>query len=96
MPKIQVQDVQTGQVLFECELDESEKAYHFAGEMEEMGLDIKVVNPTLSETLTTSLGLSNEQVRGYEASMEQEMEDHDGSCCVENSVKKTIHSNLRP
>ncbi len=92
MPKIQVKDVQTDQVLFECALSESEKAYHFAAEMEEMGLDIKVVNPTLSETLTTSLGLNQEEVAAYEASMEQEMDEHAGSCCFEDAdEKKTVH-----
>ena len=85
MPKIQVIDVETRQVLFECEIADSEKAYEYAAEMEEMGLDVSVINPTLSETLTTSLGLSKEEVQKYEASMEQEMEDHDGGCCVEHT-----------
>jgi hypothetical protein len=83
--KIQVLDVHTGQSLFECPLTESEKAYAFAAQMEEMGLDVEVKNPTLSQTLTASLGLSQTEVAEYEKSMEEEMEHHEGSCCFEEN-----------
>src|SRR3989344_5579237 len=79
-PKILVRDVQTQQVLFECAITESEKAWQFAAEMEEMGLDIEVISPTLSETLSNSLGLTNEELQAYKESMEEEMENHAGSC----------------
>lgn len=92
MPKIKVIDQGTEQVLFECEIKDAEKAYQYAAQMEELGLDVKVINPSLSETLTTSLGLSKEEVAAYEASMEQELEDHDGSCCAElHDPNKTVH-----
>lgn len=90
-PKVQVLDVQTEQVLFECELDQSEKAYMFAAEMEEMGLDIKVVEPTLGDTLANSLGVSREQQAEYKADLEHEMESHEGSCCATIKDDKTIH-----
>lgn len=86
--KIRVVDTDTRQVLFECRIDESDKAYQFAASMEEMGLSVDVINPTLSETLTDSLGLSNEERRKYEASLEEEIEHHDGSCCFEDPDKK--------
>ena len=89
--KIKVLDVQSGQILFECSLDEEEKAYRFAAEMEGMGLDIKVVNPTLAQTLTTSLGLSSTEVAAYEASMQEEIEEHDGSCCFKDEPDKKVH-----
>jgi tRNA A-37 threonylcarbamoyl transferase component Bud32 len=89
--KIVVRDVHTKQVLFECLVDESEKAYQFAAEMEELGLDIEVLSPTLSETLSNSLGLSKEALQQYKKSMEEEMEAHEGSCCFEDSKDKTIH-----
>lgn len=92
MPKIQVLDIQTEQVLFECEIDQAEKAYAFAAEMEEMGLDIKVVNPTLADTLSSSLGLTGRALADYRESVEDEMEDHDGSCCVaKDDSDKTVH-----
>lgn len=90
-PKIKVRDVVTKQVLFECEVTESEKAYQFAAEMEEMGLDIEVVAPTLGETLSSSLGLSQEQQEAYKQSLEEEMEEHDGSCCFTDDEDKIIH-----
>ncbi len=88
IPKIRVVDTDTRQVLFECAIDDSDKAYQFAAGMEEMGLSIEVLHPTLSETLTQSLGLSNEDRRKYEASLEQEIEEHDGGCCFEDPDKK--------
>lgn len=92
MPKIKVIDVTTEQVLFECALKESEKAYVYAAQMEEMGLDVKVVDPTLSQTLTSALGLSNEEKAAYEKSMDEEIEEHEGSCCFEkNDPNKSIH-----
>lgn len=89
-PKILVRDVQTQQVLFECAITESEKAWQFAAEMEEMGLDIEVISPTLSETLSNSLGLTNEELQAYKESMEEEMENHAGSCCFTSEDDKII------
>ncbi len=89
-PKILVRDVQTQQVLFECTITESEKAWQFAAEMEEMGLDIEVISPTLSETLSNSLGLTQEELQAYKESMEEEMENHAGSCCFTNDDDKII------
>jgi hypothetical protein len=89
--KILVRDVETKQVLFECDLIESEKAWQFAAEMEEMGLDIEVITPTLSETLSESLGLTRAEKEAYQESMEEEMEAHDGSCCFTDPDDKIIH-----
>jgi hypothetical protein len=89
--KILVRDVQTKQVLFEGDLADSERAYQFAAEMEEMGLDIEVVSPTLGETLSSSLGLTREEQAAYKNSLEEEMESHEGSCCFEDSDKKIVH-----
>jgi hypothetical protein len=91
MPKVKVIDQQTEQVLFECSIKDSEKAYQFAAEMEEMGLDVKVISPTLNETLSSSLGLTRDQVQTYNESIEEEMNGHDGSCCFTDDEKKTIH-----
>ena len=88
--KIRVIDIQTEQTLFECDLHESEKAYQFAAEMEEMGLDIKVISPTLGETLSNSLGLSREQQQEYAESMEEEIHSHEGSCCFKDDEKSKI------
>jgi len=90
--KIRVLDRITQQVLFECSVNEHEKAYEYAAQMEEMGLDIVINHPTLSETLSDSLGLSNEARAEYQRSMEEELEEHEGSCCFKNDDEKgSIH-----
>lgn len=89
--KILVRDVQTKQTLLECDLSQSEKAYKFAAEMEKMGLDVEVISPTLSDTLSTSLGLTQDQIREYKKSLDEEMEGHDGSCCFEDTKPKNVH-----
>jgi hypothetical protein len=81
MPKILVIDQQSGQTLFECTIHESEKAYQFAAQMEEIGLDLKVIVPTLSSMLSSSLGLTRDEQTAYENSLEEEIEHHQGSCC---------------
>lgn len=92
MPKIRVLDQQTGQILFECSISESEKAYLFAAQMEEMGLGIRLEVPTLTDTLFQSLGLSPQQVEAYKKSMDEEIEQHEGSCCFEdNDPNKTLN-----
>lgn len=90
LPMIRVIDIGTDQVLMEVPLEEAEKAYAFIAEMEEMGLDLKIENPTLADTLSQSLGLSPKQAADYKESMDHEIEDHDGSCCFtdEESEKK--------
>jgi hypothetical protein len=90
--KIVVRDRQSSQVLYECSLGQAEKAYNYAAEMEKLGLDVEVISPTLSETLSSSLGLSQQQLQEYKQSVEDEMESHDGSCCFEeDNSKKSVH-----
>lgn len=92
LPTIRVIDVGTNQVLMEVPLEEAEKAYAFIAEMEEMGLDLKIENPTLADTLSQSLGLTPQQVAEYKESMDHEIEDHDGSCCFKDEeTEKKIH-----
>lgn len=79
---IQVIDTQSEQVLFECPISESEKAYEYAAKMDQMGLDIHIKAPSITETLSNSLGVSPEQARQMEDSAHDEIADHDGSCCV--------------
>lgn len=91
---IRVIDIGTDQVLKEVPLEEAEKAYAFIAEMEEMGLDLKIENPTLADTLSQSLGLGPKEIADYKESMEQELDDHDGisnSCCFEDSSDKKVH-----
>lgn len=85
-PKILVRDVLTEQVLYSTALEDAEKAYAYAAHLEELGLDVAVIHPTLSETLTSSLGLSKEETSEYMKSMDEEIEAHEGSCCFEEKL----------
>lgn len=73
----------TNEVLFETELNNISKAYEYASSMEQLGIDIKVVSPTLTETLVNSLGLNLDDQQKYSQSVKDELHDHDGSCCSE-------------
>lgn len=85
-PKIQVIDRETKQVLLECSLEESDRAYQFAAQMENLGIGIELIQPTLSETLASALGKSDDEFTQYAESMDQEIEAHEGSCCFEDQT----------
>lgn len=89
--KILVRDTQTQQVLYSCDLQDSEKAWKYAAEMEEMGLDVEIITPTLGETLSHSLGLSQQDLQTYRESMEEEIDSHEGSCCFKDEEDKLKH-----
>jgi len=83
--KIQVLEQNSGSILQEFDLDQMDQAYALASSLEEMGLDIQILNPTLSDTLSHSLGLSEEEIQAYKDSLIEEIEEHEGdyggSCC---------------
>jgi hypothetical protein len=79
---VKVVEKETQQLLFECPIDQQEKAYQYAGQMEEMGLDVEIQAPTIHETLSSSLGQDEESVQQLKQSIQEELEDHDSSCCV--------------
>lgn len=80
--KVKVIDIQSEETLFECPVEDMDWAYQRASEYEDMGIDVKVIAPTVTQTLTNSLGMSADEEEDYQQSVVAEMEDHDGSCCV--------------
>lgn len=80
--KVKVIAIETKEVLLEVAIEEIAKAYQFAAQMEEMGIEVKLDAPTLADTLSDSLGLSADNRHKLEISMEEELEDHEGSCCA--------------
>lgn len=80
--RVLVVDELTNEALYECDIEELELAYQRAGELEQMGLVVKVVAPSITQTLTQSLGLSFDEEEEYQNSVTAELEDHDGSCCA--------------
>ncbi len=83
MSQARVIEVTSEEILFSCEMSEIDKAYDYAKEMEDLGLEVKVISPNVNETLAQSLGATEQEWQDYKQSMEQEMDDHDG-CCVES------------
>lgn len=80
---VQVIDESSQQVLFECDVAHAEKAFEYAAKMEQMGLEVRIVSPTITETLCDSLGIELDKRADYEQSVFDEIADHDGSCCAE-------------
>jgi hypothetical protein len=89
--KVQVIDTSTDEVLFECDIADTDQAYDFAAKMEGLGITIDVIVPTITQTLCDSLGISFEEQEAYEDSVFEELNDHDGSCCatpIDNDADK--------
>jgi hypothetical protein len=75
--KVKVIEQSSQEVLFECEIHEMERAYNYAEQMEEIGLDVKIEAPSAPETLARSLGSSEETISSLKAEIQKEIEDHD-------------------
>ena len=87
--KIKVIETKTQSILFETSLEEEQKAYEHAAQMEEMGLEVKIVRDTIIESFQNSLGLSQKQLKEHQESVQEELHDHDGqeeSCCFKSST----------
>lgn len=88
--KVQVISIDSNEVLFSCEVAEEEKAYAYASEMEEIGVEVKVVSPNVTDTLSDALGLNIENQEKFQESIFEEIYEHEGhekpedtdSCCV--------------
>ena len=70
-----------GQELFSCTIEEREKAFEYAKSMEEMGIEVTLSEPSLPETLATSLGMEQEEGVEFRKTLIEEIEEHDVGCC---------------
>lgn len=94
---VKVIEQQSQTTLLECSLDEIEKAYQFAVEMEGHGIDVTIKSPSGPESLAESLGISEEDKDKLKKMLEQEIEDHefDESCyegCSMTPMTKALGS----
>ena len=76
--KVMVMDSE-GQSLFECSLKDREKAFEYARQMEELGIEVSIFEPSLPETLATSLGMKEEEVDQFRKTIDDEIDSH--GCC---------------
>jgi hypothetical protein len=88
--KLRVIEQSSGEVLFECGLDQAEAAYVKAAELEEMGLDVKVEHPGVNETLAASLGVDGPAMEALQESLAEELEGHE-SCCYDEKGARILH-----
>ena len=83
---VKVIELNDRQELFECEIHEIDKAYKFASDMEQMGIDVKIISPSITRELSHSLGVSEEDWKKIAASLDDEIADHQAeeidSCCA--------------
>lgn len=89
--KVRLIEKNSGTVLFECEPEQVDLAYEKAADFEQMGLDVKIEQPTVNQTLADSLGVQGVALNDYQDSVAEEIEDHDGSCCYDLNGEKIVH-----
>ena len=81
--QVKVIDKESGETLFGCSLDEREKAYAFATQMEAVGVDVEIISQSLNETLGRSLGMNNDEIEELNQVMEEEIDSHNDCCTPE-------------
>ncbi len=76
---VRVIDLISGTTLFETTIEKMDDAYAFATQMEEVGLDVEIKAPGLAETLIKSLGAGESEIREFNQSLQDEIDEHDES-----------------
>ncbi|OUR98606.1 hypothetical protein A9Q84_04105 [Halobacteriovorax marinus] len=74
--RIKVIEAQSGEVLFECDFEDHDKAFDYAHRMEDMGIEIKIHAPSLTETLAESLGANEEELSAMRGEIDDEIASH--------------------
>ncbi len=83
--RIKIIDNLSNSTLYEYSMEEADKAYEKSEELEAMGLDIKLVIPSVSETLIRSLGADSDAVNKLREMLDEEIASHieeEGSCSI--------------
>lgn len=84
LSKVKVIEEQSQTVLFECDMENIEKAYRYAVELEGMGIDVKILAPSLPESLGESLGVSSFELNRLKVEIQDEIDSH-GQPCASDS-----------
>lgn len=61
-------------------LEEREKAFSYAAQLEEMGIEISIQEPSLPETLLVSLGATKSETDELKKEILEEIESHESDC----------------
>ena len=89
--KIKIYEINTNELLASFEVEKSEQAYAYAKQMEEMGIDIRMENPSINHSLGHSLGMTEEQLSNLSVAIDEEIASHN-TCCPE-TMNEEDHSN---
>ena len=73
---IKIVDLNTESTIYSFDSDEYEKAFNKARELEELGLDIKIVTPTSIETLGVALGADHQALEKVSCEIKEEIDSH--------------------
>lgn len=73
--KIKLLDSES-QLLYEYAMKDVEKAYAKAKELEEMGIEVSLVSPSLPETLGATLGMSEAEAERLKNEINEEIDSH--------------------
>ncbi len=79
-----------GQLLATYDLDKRDQAYQYAEQLEEMGINVTLREPSLPETLLRSLGASEEDTETLKKEIDEEIAAHDTPCCgtINNATRQ--------
>ncbi|MDA9793035.1 hypothetical protein N9B72_00480 [Bacteriovoracaceae bacterium] len=82
MSTIKVIEKNSQKILLECSIMESDKAHKYACEMEKLGLEVAIIQPSLPESLYKTLGATQEEMERVKEELNDEIESHnEDSCC---------------
>ena len=78
MDEVKIIERHSLEVLFECSFTDMEKAYEEARKLEEMGLEVDLITPSVHETLGEALGISrySKKQHYYNKSLKEEIDSH--------------------
>ena len=65
-----------GQELFSCTIDEEEKAFEFAKQMEKLNIEVSIESPSLVETLGIGLGITEKERSQLKDALFYEIKNH--------------------
>lgn len=92
--KIKIYEFNTNELLSSFDVQDSEKAYEYARQMEEMGIEIRMESPSINHSLGESLGMSEEQLENLTVAIDEEIASHN-TCCPETLNEEDHSNNVR-
>lgn len=73
---VKVINTNTQTILYETSIENLSNAYDFALKMENLGIDVEIQSPAITETLIDSLGANPSQLLQYKESLIEEIAEH--------------------